>query len=102
MHPVIKIAAQLESEGKTPSLALVKHRLSQPMPMAEIIKALQQYRASPTTFQKQLTEEPDTQEQPKAPVTDQKTILNEIQKEIAELKTEVAQLKAEIAKLKRE
>lgn len=48
MHSEIyRIAYQLNAEGKTPSVALIKARLSTPASLPVIIKALQKWKSNP-------------------------------------------------------
>ncbi len=42
---VLSIAKAIEDEGKLPSIALIKARLGQNIPMPELIKGLQTYKA---------------------------------------------------------
>ncbi|WP_429234053.1 hypothetical protein [Aeromonas salmonicida] len=41
---IIRIANELAAKGITPSTAMVKARLSQPVPMAELLKVLSQWK----------------------------------------------------------
>lgn len=48
MHSEIyRIAYKLHTDGKTPSVALIRARLSTPTPLPVIIKALQQWKLTP-------------------------------------------------------
>ena len=44
---IIQIANELSARGITPSTAMVKARLSQPVPMAELLKVLSQRKQKP-------------------------------------------------------
>lgn len=44
---IIKIANELSARGITPSTAMVKARLSHPVPMAELLKVLSQWKQQP-------------------------------------------------------
>ncbi|CAH0534245.1 hypothetical protein VST7929_02160 [Vibrio stylophorae] len=45
MHDALnQVLQQLTAEGKTPTTALVKARLNQPVPMATLIQAMQQWK----------------------------------------------------------
>ncbi|KGJ90549.1 hypothetical protein [Thalassotalea sp. ND16A] len=46
-HEIYQIAAALAAEHKTPSVALIKARLSQSLPLAQIIKGLQIWQSNP-------------------------------------------------------
>ncbi|MCE9932916.1 DNA-binding protein [Aeromonas salmonicida] len=43
-HEIIRIANELAAKGIPPSTAMVKARLSQPVPMAELLKVLSQWK----------------------------------------------------------
>lgn len=48
MHSEIyRLAHQLSREGKTPSVALIRSRLSKPTSLPDIIQALQQWKLTP-------------------------------------------------------
>ena len=44
---IINIANELSARGITPSTAMVKARLSHPVPMAELLKVLSQWKQQP-------------------------------------------------------
>lgn len=44
---IIRIANELSAKGITPSTAMVKARLSHPVPMAELLKVLSQWKQQP-------------------------------------------------------
>ncbi|AJQ53700.1 MULTISPECIES: hypothetical protein [Aeromonas] len=46
---IIRIANELAAKGITPSTAMVKARLSQPVPMAELLKVLSQWKQQPAS-----------------------------------------------------
>ncbi len=46
-HEIIRIANELAAKGFTPTTAMVKARLSQPVPMAELLKVLSQWKQQP-------------------------------------------------------
>ncbi|WP_349921345.1 hypothetical protein [Aeromonas veronii] len=48
---IIRIANELNAKGITPSTAMVKARLSQPVPMAELLKVLSQWKQQPQTVE---------------------------------------------------
>lgn len=48
---IIRIANELSAKGITPSTAMVKARLSQPVPMAELLKVLSQWKQQPHTVE---------------------------------------------------
>ena len=41
-HEIIRIANELAAKGLTPTTAMIKARLTQPVPMAELLKVLSQ------------------------------------------------------------
>ena len=44
---IYRIATRLANEGKTPSVALIKANLGQPLPLAQVIKGLQNWQSNP-------------------------------------------------------
>ncbi|MCP1267294.1 hypothetical protein [Aeromonas hydrophila] len=46
---IIRIANELAAKGIPPSTAMVKARLSQPVPMAELLKVLSQWKQQPAS-----------------------------------------------------
>ena len=98
MHPVIQIAAQLSLEGKQPTMALVKTRLPQALPMLEVITELKRYKASPKQYQEQVkngataTIEKNEQQNEEKP---------SLQQQVDWLKRELTELKEVVANLKR-
>lgn len=46
-HEIIRIANELAAKGLTPTTAMIKARLSQPVPMAELLKVLSQWKQQP-------------------------------------------------------
>lgn len=50
MDEIFRIANQLAANGQTPSTALVKARLSQPVPMATLITAIQRWKQNPEAY----------------------------------------------------
>ena len=47
-HEIINIANELAAKGLTPTTAMIKARLTQPVPMAELLKVLSQWKQQPT------------------------------------------------------
>lgn len=43
-HEIIRIANELAAKGLTPTTAMIKARLTQPVPMAELLKVLSQWK----------------------------------------------------------
>ncbi|PJG60542.1 hypothetical protein [Aeromonas cavernicola] len=48
---IIRIANELAAKGISPTTAMIKARLSQPVPMAELLKALSQWKQQPSAEQ---------------------------------------------------
>lgn len=46
-HEIIRIANELAARGVTPTTAMVKARLTHPVPMADLLKALSQWKQQP-------------------------------------------------------
>ena len=55
---IIQIANELSARGITPSTAMVKARLSQPVPMAELLKVLSQWKQQPQPTEPSATTTP--------------------------------------------
>lgn len=51
MDEIFRIANQLAANGQTPTTALVKARLHQPVPMATLISAIQRWKQDPQAYQ---------------------------------------------------
>lgn len=82
---VCQIAAQLQQEGKTPSLALVRARAGKGVDAPELFSAYQQWRASPPTIGTEHTQpEHNLLQQDKA-ATEQNVDLTMLQQQIERL-----------------
>ncbi|WP_429088988.1 hypothetical protein [Aeromonas veronii] len=46
-HEIVRIANELAAKGLTPTTAMIKARLTQPVPMAELLKVLSQWKQQP-------------------------------------------------------
>jgi uncharacterized membrane protein YebE (DUF533 family) len=51
MDEIFRIANQLSANGQTPTTALIKSRLRQPVPMATLISAVQRWKQDPEAYQ---------------------------------------------------
>ncbi|WOH38737.1 hypothetical protein RI844_05845 [Thalassotalea fonticola] len=97
-HEIYQIAAQLAAEDKTPTVALIKARLTQSLPLARVIKGLQAWQNNPKIAE---TSKPEVKRQK----TDNKRSLTEaevvglIKQAIAPLQVEIEELKAKLTKL---
>ena len=49
-HEIIRIANELAAKGLTPTTAMIKARLTQPVPMAELLKVLSQWKQQPVAI----------------------------------------------------
>lgn len=66
MHSEIyRIAYQLNAEGKTPSVALIRARLTTPTALPVIIQALQQWKSTPELGKEVLEDDAGGQEKAK-------------------------------------
>ena len=48
-HEITRIANELAAKGLTPTTAMIKARLTQPVAMAELLKVLSQWKQQPAT-----------------------------------------------------
>lgn len=85
---IISICQQLSEEGKEPTVALIKARLSKPAPMPFVIGGLKQWRANPNVKLENRSE-----------VNDSSTPTQTIEQRVSALEEEVKDLKMVIAKL---
>ncbi|WP_299787597.1 hypothetical protein [uncultured Shewanella sp.] len=85
LEQVLAAAKSISGSGKVPSLALIKAKLGNSVPMPILIQGLQQFKSMPQDLIDQL---------PEISVTQKKAKPKEEQSEIAELKQEIEQLKA--------
>lgn len=82
---VLATAKSIATSGKVPSLALIKAKLGNSVPMPILIQGLQQFKSMSQDLIDQL---------PEMQVSSEKAKPKDAQAEIAELKQEVTQLKA--------
>lgn len=101
---IYQIAHQLKQQGKTPSVALIKSQLSVSMPLAAIIKGLQQWQKNPALGETK-AEQPietatpaDTNASPDLATLNQQ--VTSLQQQVATMKVEMDELKKVIAELK--
>lgn len=85
---IFDICQQLQQEGKEPSVALIKGRLRQRLPLPSIIAGLKQWKSNPEMKQVEAQQE----------VVEEELSL---EKRVEILESIVAELKAEIATLKK-
>lgn len=97
---IFAVANQLAREGKKPTVALVKTRLANPVPMRELLEALKVWRFSPDIAAETKNEAGEEQEaQPSSPDTAATEQL--IAAAIAPLQDEITALRAELSALKK-
>ena len=87
---IISICQQLSEEGKEPSVALIKARLSKPAPMPFVIGGLKQWRANPNVKLEIKSEEQDSC----TPTQTLEQRVSALEKEVKELKGIIAKLQA--------
>ncbi|PKH05720.1 hypothetical protein [Moritella sp. Urea-trap-13] len=103
LQHIVDAANQLAREGKKPSVALIKSRITQPTNLREIIETLRKWTFDPNA-KAPTTDTPEITTA--AAITDPMTALiakeiAAVREEIAPLRQEVSELKAEIAVLKK-
>ncbi|GIU08846.1 hypothetical protein TUM4641_23410 [Shewanella morhuae] len=107
---VLAAARSLEASGKTPSLALIKTRVSSSLPLPILIQGLQQFKSMPKAERERLTELQATSPTEEAPITQDAITLVTLAERLltqqtyfdryAEQQTaEIVQLKNELLKL---
>lgn len=89
---IISICQQLSKEGKEPSVALIKARLSKPAPMPFVIGGLKQWRANPNIKLENTSDEKDSSS---APTQSLEQRVSALEEEVKELKVIIAKLQAE-------
>ncbi len=99
---IAKIASQLQTEGKSPSVALIKSRLAEPKPIPEIISGLQRWRNQQSGSTPPSAE--NAEPTPAAPSMPAELAywLTPMQQEIQQLRHEVLQLRQALVQQLRE
>lgn len=97
LEQVMAAAAAVAQSGHTPSLALIKARLGNKLPMPLLVEGLQRFKSLPESEREKLLEDaPHLQETvPQQAVT----TVEVLQQEISQLRQEQQQLKQEFAAL---
>lgn len=85
---IITIANQLAAEGKQPTVALIKARLTSPVPMALLLSVLGRWKASPEKFRQQ----PPVNTEKQSPAT----ALGQTTDDISELKQQLRQMQTQL------
>jgi len=93
---ILIIANQLANEGRKPSVALVKTKLSQAVPLPELIRVLKNWQHQPEYVTAKST---TVTRNKKAQIKGENEVQKLIEQAIAPLKLEIAELKAQIAQL---
>ncbi len=97
MDDIFRIANQLAANGQTPTTALVKSRLRQPVPMATLISAIQRWKQDPEAY-KSLglpsanSDEPSVETQPE-------NQLETLQRQVEQLQQQVIMLSKRVSLL---
>lgn len=100
MDDIFRIANQLAANGQTPTTALVKSRLRQPVPMATLISAIQRWKQDPEAY-KSLglpvtnSDEQSVEKQPATPENQLETL----QRQVEQLQQQVIMLSKRVSLL---
>lgn len=92
-HEIYRIAYQLNAEGKNPSVALIRSRLSIPTSLPVIVQALQQWKSTP-----ELGKDDDTQTAMTQSVSDTPCVTSNA-KAIALMENRIKTLENQVAQL---
>ncbi|WP_076408132.1 hypothetical protein [Shewanella sp. UCD-KL12] len=95
LEQVLAAAKSIASKGKVPTLALIKTKLGNTLPMPILIQGLQQFKSMDSDAIKQLSE---LEPQPVAK-TGKESEIDELRLELAQLKTCYQQMSKRLAKL---
>ena len=99
MDEIFKIANQLYAQGQTPTTALIKARLSKPVPIPTIISALQRWKQNPDQYKSQTSENTGTTSAQTEPTQTQDQKIAELQEQVALLQRQVSQLARRLSML---
>lgn len=92
-NEIISICQQLSSEGKQPSVALIKARLANKQPLPSIIAGLKQWQANPNAKVEERSVEAES-----ATTLPLEQRVAQLEAEVLELKSVIKQLQAEFEK----
>lgn len=84
---IIQIANELSARGITPSTAMVKARLSHPVPMAELLKVLSQWKQQPQPASTAPAIAPEA-----SPLATESVTLQQLSEQLARLEQKVDRL----------
>lgn len=87
---ILDVLNQLQAEGKAPSVALVKRRLPNAVPMRELMETLAYYKTNPLPELPSPSDAPEEKVEQPLPVT---TRLTQLEHEVVSLRAEIAELK---------
>lgn len=99
INQVLVLAKAIEDEGKQPSLALIKARLTPSLPMPELIKGLQTYKTLSEEQKQALSHEQPARITTKKIQKTQEQRLDHLEQLISQLQTENHSLKKRLEKL---
>lgn len=99
INQVLVIAKAIEDEGKQPSLALIKARLVQSLPMPELIKGLQTYKSLSDEQKQALSQEEPVKVATKKVAKTQAQRLEHLEQVVFLLQAENDSLKQRLEKL---
>ena len=91
-HEIYRIAHQLHAEGKKPSVALIRAKLTTPTSLPVIVQALQQWKTSPELANDISVIEPEHSHE--LTTTEQ-----QLQQRVSQLEQQVAQLQQQMQPL---
>lgn len=101
IEQVLAAAKSIANNGHTPSLALIKSRLGNSIPMPILIQGLQQFKALPKSEWQHLPELADIQSMAHVPSNDQPE-LAQVLLQVITLQQHMTQLTQRVAELERQ
>ncbi len=97
---IIAVANQLANQGKKPSVALVKNKLSQQVPLPLLISTLKNWQHEPERTQTRVINASDTMVDVENTLKENATLsASEINEMLAPIKTELVEIKQLLAQL---
>ena len=58
---ILTLCNQLAEQGKTPSVALIRHQADRPLPIPEVIQALKKWKENPDSMPEPLNKQEESQ-----------------------------------------
>ena len=92
-NEIFSVCQQLDKEGKEPSVALIKARLSIKQPLPTIVAGLKYWRANPNSSAVQ-----EIKQETKSTILPLEQRVEQLEAEVSELKDLIRKLQAESAK----